>query len=232
MSYSAQPRRRISANGAALGLAMFVVLLATLFALGVIVYRTTRPEVQVVDPLAGRPGTTATTLPATSEGEEGPSGGDTTVTTQPRGIPLRPQAATSSSALKPTSRSDFRAPNLLDENLATAWNEGAPGPGIGEWVRFDFERPAVLTRIEIANGFQKDEERFQGCIRVRSLKLEYSNGSVQLVDLLDTMDVQAVMARSEPTAWLKMTITAIYPDYTWDDAAMSEVRVFELGGQA
>ena len=89
----------------------------------------------------------------------------------------------------------------------------------------------VLTRIEFLNGCQKDEERFYGHIRVRSLKLEYSGGYTQLVDLLDTMDAQAVTARSKATEWLKMTITGVYPDYIWEDAALSEVRLFELAGQ-
>ncbi len=230
VSPSIRPRRRVTADGVALGLAMFIVLVATVFALGMIIHRATRPEVEAIDPLAGRPGTTATTSPVNTQGQEGSSGGDSTAATASRGVALRPHSASSSSSLKPTSRTDFRAPNLLDENLATAWMEGAEGSGLGEWVRFDFGEPIVLTRIELANGYQKDEERFQGNIRVRSLKLEYSNGSTQLVDLLDTTDTQGVRTRSEPTEWLKLTITAVYPDYVWEDAALSEVRMFELAG--
>ena len=228
VSTSPLPRRRgVTSNGAALGLAMFVLLLATLFVLGVIIHRSTKPEVEVIDPLAGRPGTTATTAPESSEGESGGSTG----TTEVRGVVIRPQAVTSSSSLKPTSRGDYRAPNLSDEDLDTSWNEGAEGPGIGEWVRFEFLEPVTLTRIEIANGCQKDEERFYGHIRVRSLKLEYSSGPAQLIDLLDTMEVQAVATRTLPTEWLKMTITGVYPDYVWEDAAMSEVRIFALPNQ-
>jgi hypothetical protein len=232
VSPSPLPRRhRVTASGAALALAIFVVLLATLFALGAIVYRTTMTEQPVMDPLAGRPGTTATTSTTVPGNSEGSGGGGSTATTQSRGIAVRPQAASASSVLKATSRTDFRAPNLLDEDLETAWNEGAEGPGLGEWVRFDFGESVVLSRIEIANGYQKDEERFQGTIRIRSLKLEYSNGSTQLIDLLDTMDVQAVAMRSQPTDWLKLTIMAVYDDYVWEDAALSEVRLFELAGQ-
>ena len=231
-SSSPRPRRkRVSSNGAAFALAIFVLLLTTVFVLGVIVYRTTRAETTDIDPLAGRPGTTATTAPPAGEGGSGGSSDGGASNTPVRGVIIRPQAAVSSSALTPTSRGDYRAPNLLDENPATSWNEGADGPGIGEWVRFEFDEPVVLTRIEFLNGCQKDEERFYGHIRVRSLKLEYSGGYTQLVDLLDTMDAQAVTARSKATEWLKMTITGVYPDYIWEDAALSEVRLFELAGQ-
>jgi hypothetical protein len=232
VSSSPFPRRhRLTANGAALGLAALVFLLATLFALGAIVYRTTLTEEEVIDPLAGRPGTTATTSPALPGEEGSPAEGESPGTTESRGVVIRPHSAGASSALKSTTRTDFRATNLLDEDLETAWNEGADGPGLGEWVRFNFAEPVILTRIEIANGYQKDDERFNGAARVRSLRLDYSNGTTQLVDLLDTKDVQAVMARSNPTEWLKMTITAVYPDYVWDDAAMSEVRLFALPTQ-
>lgn len=226
----ARRRRRITAASAALGVALFIMLLATIFALGAIVYRTTMTtEVAAIDPLAGRPGTTATT--STTSPEEGENGGGT-VTTAARGRAIRPQAASSSSALKPTSRNDFRATNLLDEDLTTAWNEGADGPGIGEWVRFDFLEPVTLIRLEIANGYQIDDERFAGTIRVRSLKLEYSYGSTQIVNLFDTTDMQSITTRSKPTEWLKLTILSVYPDYVWEDAALSEVRLFEAATQS
>ncbi len=219
-------RRRVTATSAALGVALFVLLLATVFALGAVVYRTTMTtEAPSLDPLAGRPGTTATTM-----AQEGQSPGSTG-TTQARGRPIRPQAASASSALKPTSTQDFRAPNLLDEDLATAWNEGVEGPGIGEWVRFDFLEPVSLTRIEILNGYQADDERFEGNIRVKQIKLEYSYGSTQIIDLHDSKEPQSITARSRPTEWLKLTILSVYPDYIWEDAALSEVRLFEAATQ-
>lgn len=226
MSPSPLPRRRrVTPGGAALGFALLLMLFGVLFALGTIVYRTTATTEQVIDPLAGRAGTTATTSTTLAQGA---GTGGTTPTTQIRGTLIRPQAAYSSSALKPTSRSDFRATNLLDDDRTTAWIEGVPGPGVGEWVRFDFHGPVVLTRIEIANGEQKDDDRFHAHARVRSLKLEYSTGATQIVELLDIIDLQSITPRSQPTEWLRMTILSVYPDYLWDETALSDVRLFEL----
>jgi len=219
-------RRRVTSGSAALGVALFVLLLATVFALGAVVYRTTATsETSALDPLAGRPGSTATTV------VQGGAQPDTTDTTQPRGRLIRPQAASASSALKPTPTQDFRAPNLLDDDLATAWMEGVEGPGIGECVRFDFIDPVSLTRIELLNGYQIDDERFQGAIRVKQLRLEYSYGSTQIVDLYDSKEPQSITARSRPTEWLKLTVLSVYPDYIWEDAALSEVRLFESATQ-
>ncbi len=92
-------------------------------------------------------------------------------------------------------------------------------------------RPGEPHRIEILNGYQIDDERFQGAIRVKQLRLEYSYGSTQIVDLYDSKEPQSITARSRPTEWLKLTVLSVYPDYIWEDAALSEVRLFESATQ-
>jgi hypothetical protein len=221
----AHPRqRRVTAAGAAMGFALFLILLAVAFTLGVIVYRTVKPG-DNVNTLTSVPGTIASTSTTLAKGSTGTSG--STTSTEAAKL-VRPSSASASSTLKATSTVNYGATNLLDGDLATAWNEGADGPGVGQWVRFTFSTPVVLARIEIANGYQKDAERFKGNVRVKSLKLEYSNGATQLVDLLDTEDFQSVTTVREPTEWIKLTIMSVYPDYVWEDAALSEVRFFAV----
>jgi hypothetical protein len=221
-------KRRTTSAGAALGVAILAVLFTALFVLGVTVYRTIATTEQSIDPLAGRSGTTATTSTSFPPGDEGQT---PTTIAQARGVLLRPLAATSSSALTPMQMANFRATNLLDEDPATAWIEGAEGLGIDEWVRFTFAKPVVLTRLEIVNGYQLDNEHFAGYARVRSLKIDYSSGLAQLVELHDSKDVQVITTRPVPTEWLKLTILSVHPDYLWDDAALSEVRIFEAAAQ-
>lgn len=220
-------RRRVTATGAAVGLALFLILLATVFTFGVIVYRTVKSgdNVDTITSVRGTTASTSTSL-AGGSGGSGASSSSTVAATL-----VRPQAASASSVLKATSTVNYAATNLLDGDLATAWNEGAEGPGVGQWVRLGFSQPVVLARIEIANGYQKDEERFVGNARVKSLRLEYSSGDTQVVDLLDTESFQSVTALSQPTEWLKLTIVSVYPDFIWEDAALSEVRIFALAGQ-
>lgn len=223
-----QPRRRrVTAAGAAMGFALFLILLATAFTLGVIVYRTVKPG-DNVDTLTSVPGTIASTSTTLAEGSSG-NGASTSSTVA--ATLVRPRAASASSVLKATSTINYGATNLLDGDLATAWNEGVEGPGTGQWVRFAFSEPVILARIEIANGYQKDPERFKGNARVKSLKLEYSNGTTQLIDLLDTEDYQSVTTVRKSTEWIKLTIVSVYPDYIWEDAALSEVRIFAVADQ-
>lgn len=217
----------MTVGGALLGFTMFVVLVIAVIVLGVVVYRTMHP-VEKVDPLAGRSGTTASTSTTLAPGS---SGTDSSTSTSLAVVVVRPTAATSSSALKATTTNNFRAPNLVDGDLTTAWNEGAKGVGLGEWVKFEFSDPVTLARVDIANGNQKDEERFKGDIRIKTMQLEYSNGATQLVDLLDTEEIQSINTLREQTDWLKLTIVSVYPDYVWADAALSEVRLYRLADQ-
>jgi Na+-transporting methylmalonyl-CoA/oxaloacetate decarboxylase gamma subunit len=214
-------RRRVTAAGVAMSVAFLLLLAATVFALYTVVQRALEPEV-VVNPYAGQSGTTATLSSATTEASTGSTVRTTTTLT---GTLIRPTSVDSSSALKATSSNNYRATNLLDGDLATAWEEGAEGPGLGEWVTFEFSRQLVLARIEVANGYQKDEERFLGNPRIKSLEVAYSNGTTQLINLLDADGYQSITPTRQPVEWFKMTIVSVYPGEVWEDTALSEVRV-------
>ncbi len=225
---AARKRPKVTAASAAMGIALLIILAIAVVVLLTIVNRALDSG-ENVDPLAGQSGTTATisesvTDVSTDDGTDGGTGTSSgLVSTQ-----IRPTSAKASSILEATSTIAYRATNLLDGDLATAWNEGVDGPGIGEWVRFDFSEQLVLTRIEIANGYQKDSERFAGNPRVKSLKVEYSNGAVQMVTLLDTEEFQTITPTTpQPIEWFKLIIVSVYPGAKWEDTALSEVRIYK-----
>ncbi len=218
---------RVTPAGVAMGFALFLVLLATTFSLGFIVYRGLDLG-KTVDPYAGRTGTTATIVTESSANPGGGGSNPGSSSSTKAAMLIRPRATSASSVLEPTATSNFRPPNLVDGDLTTAWSEGRKGPGTGEWVRFEFLEPVVVDHLEIANGYQKDDDRFFSAARVKSLKVEYSNGATQLVELLDTKDLQSVTTTHRATEWIKLTIVSVYPDYEWEDAALSEVRIYAV----
>jgi hypothetical protein len=208
-----------------MGIALLLALAVITITLGIIIHRSLQTT-ENIDPYIGQTGTEAT-IGTTSTLASNSDDGGTSTTLAP--IQVRPTAAEASSVLKATSTNSYRATNLIDGDLATAWEEGAEGPGLGEWVRFDFSRPLVIARIEIANGCQKDEERFQGNPRVKAMKVEYSNGNSELIDLADSKEVQSINPKTtEAVDWFKLTVVAVYNGNQWEDTALSEVRVFEL----
>lgn len=207
-----------------MGIALLLALAVITIALAIIIDRSLQTT-EDIDPYTGQAGTAAT-IGTTSTQASGTDDSDTSTTLAP--IQVRPTAADASSVLKATSTNSYRATNLMDGDLATAWEEGADGPGLGEWVRFEFSRPLVIARMEIANGCQKDDERFQGNPRVKSIKVEFSNGETKLVDLADSTESQSIDAVDEAVEWVKLTVVSVYDGDQWEDTALSEVRVFEL----
>jgi hypothetical protein len=210
-----------------MALAMLLALAVTTFVLYTIVTRVVTPSTDTTaDPYSGVTGTLATVTTSTTSGTntggtDGAIGG---------ALLVRPSSVTASSILKATSMADFGPTNLLDSDPTSAWVEGVSGTGLGEWVRLDFVDAIPLARIEIANGYQKDHDRFAGNARVKSLELQYSNGVVQVVQLQDVEGLQVIEPSTDETQWIKATIRSIYPTYVWPEAALSEVRVYETAG--
>lgn len=56
-----------------------------------------------------------------------------------------------SSTLKQSSSLNYSTENLLDGKLETAWCEGAPGPGKGQWLVLDFSKARVVDSANIIN---------------------------------------------------------------------------------
>ena len=228
--YAGKRQGRVSLAGVTMALALLIALGVTVFVLYTIVSRSLPPSTDTsITAYSGAPGTLAilgtstTVAPSTS----------TTSGTAKGSILIRPTAATASSSLAATTLTDFRPTNLLDGDVTTAWVEGAKGTGAGSWVKLEFDHPVALARIEIANGYQKDDTRFAGNVRVKSLELDYSDGTRQVYQLLDVQGLQVIEPAagkdSKPmsTEWIKLVILSVYPTYKWSQAALSEVRVYE-----
>ncbi len=226
------PRPKVNNTSVALGTALLLFLAILAFVLYTTVAKSLDKSVNVVS-YAGQTGIPASTEPPAStvatDASGAPVDADTSVsttTTEPL-LVVRPKATVSSSALKGTSTASFQATNLLDGQLSTAWIEGAKGPGLGEWVRFEFSKPILLARIEIANGYQKDSARFARDPRVRLVSVEYSSGATQLVELLDTEQVQFIIPADEAVEWIKLVVVSVYEGEDGQDTALSEVQIFE-----
>lgn len=204
-----------------LGPFLLVVLLAAMAVTGLLVYRQYR------DLQAGRTTITlaSTTVRTTSTtNEQVTTSTRTTTANQGR---IFPSMAKASSSLPSTGEFTYGPENLSDNDLTTAWNEGAPGDGVGEWVSFTFSAPVHLIRIDIANGYQRDQRRFLGNGRVDALRIEYSTGAVQEVRLHDDMgyqEIQPVVGSNDEVTSVRLTILSVHPGQSWQDAALSEVR--------
>jgi len=130
----------------------------------------------------------------------------------------------SASSFRPSEATTSYDPgNAIDGRLNTAWVEGVAGPGIGQWIRFDFDREVELRGLTIAPGYFKTPVVWSINNRLAAAGLQFSDGSVQHVRLNDRMEQQPIVLGSIKTSWVKIVIEEVYFSRDQQDTALSEV---------
>src|SRR6185369_16321388 len=145
--------------------------------------------------------TTTKTTPDNSE--------ETVTSTSPAGTPLKITASSSSVRLAVQSNTYYPA-NAIDGKRGTAWIEGVDGPGLGEWIRFDFDREINLHRILIQPGYFKSPAIWAENNRIQTLTAYFSDGSSRDLTFTDRTDSQKVDIGSVKTKWVKFVIKSVY----------------------
>jgi len=137
------------------------------------------------------------------------------------GTPLKITASASSVRLA-VQANTYYAANAIDGKRSTAWIEGVDGPGLGEWIRFDFDREINLHRILIQPGYFKSPQIWAENNRIESLTAYFSDGSSRELTFANRMENQKVDVGSVKTRWVRLVIKSVY--YGTDpDTAISEV---------
>jgi hypothetical protein len=123
----------------------------------------------------------------------------------------------------------FAATLMVDDDLTTAWNSdgGGTGPehGVGERIDLELAEPAWVERMVVANGDQRDPDRYAANARVKRAQLTLDGGVTFVVNLLDEgLGEQAVEFR-EPvlTTSLRLEILEVFRGDTHPDLAISDL---------
>lgn len=126
------------------------------------------------------------------------------------------------------NRFDYGPESLFDKEKGTAWVEGVPGQGVGEWIVVEFDRLRLVTAIEVTNGYMKELDIYQKNGRVKEFKVEFSEREKKSVTLKDTGTPQPIpLPKDQPLKayWIKFTIESVYPGIKFDDTAISELHI-------
>lgn len=140
-----------------------------------------------------------------------------------------------SSELKPQGKFTYEAKNMHDLNYASAWVEGAPGDGIGEWVEYTLpaNNPRITT-LNIANGYVRTKKAWTENSRVKVLDVEVNGVPHAKVHLKDYYGLQSVdiptigyedrenFEGKEPIR-IRFIIREVYPGTKYQDTAISDI---------
>ncbi|MCQ2223443.1 MAG: hypothetical protein MJZ35_06630 [Bacteroidaceae bacterium] len=140
-----------------------------------------------------------------------------------------------SSTLKPQGRFDYKASNAHDLNMATAWVEGAPGDGIGEWIEYTLpaNNPRI-TNISIVNGLVRTKKAWTENSRVEALEVSVNGKKHCMLYLKDVYAVQEFEVptigyddrdnlEGKPDIVIRFRICSVYPGTRYKDTAISDI---------
>ncbi|MEJ1969358.1 MAG: TIR domain-containing protein [Rhizomicrobium sp.] len=118
--------------------------------------------------------------------------------------------------------------NLFDNDPATAWCEGVPGPGNGQAITVSFSRPQIVKEISFINGYAKSAETFAKNNSVRTLTVTWPDGTTSSLGLADRREPYSLPSgHAEPVRGLSLRIDTVNGGSKWPDTCLSEI-VFSL----
>ena len=124
----------------------------------------------------------------------------------------------------------YKGENVIDNDLQTAWAEGVPGPGIGEWVQIQFNHAQDMVYVGIIPGYTKYRENmpfmdlFYANNRIHFATLYLNDDTERRVELYDFPVMQYFLLPNKSLKTFKLRIDTVYPGSLWNDSCISEIR--------
>jgi hypothetical protein len=137
--------------------------------------------------------------------------------------PLQVSMAASSTRV-PMKAFTYGPSHVTDRDMQTAWIEGVPGPGYGEWLRSDFDREVKLNQIVFTPGYFKNASIWKQNNRLAAATFQFSDGSSRRFTFPDRMQEQRLDLGGIRTKSVRLVIDEIYPgSVDSEDTAISEM---------
>lgn len=151
-------------------------------------------------------------------------------------------AVRASSALPPSGINHYAAKCAHDLDLKTAWVEGVPGDGIGEYLEFTLKpTPPVsssvdraILRLTVFNGYRKTRALWRQNGRIHRLAMSVNGKPYGVIDLADEYRYQSVAVGHIPlpargSIVLRFTILSVYQGTKGHDTALTELEFHGTG---
>ena len=138
-------------------------------------------------------------------------------------------SVSASSSLPGDATTSYYGPNnVTDNNLSTAWNEGASGNGPGEYLTFTASSPQKISGVGIVGGYPKSDEVYFNNARPKEITLTFDDGTSINYTLKDSNGEYQEFKLDSPVSSTKVTITikSVYPGSKYDDCCIAEVAFY------
>lgn len=129
-----------------------------------------------------------------------------------------------SSTLQPEGEIRYDAESLKSDGV---WSEGAPGPGIGEWLELTPVVPKPLAAISLAPGYGSDLELYHANARPKKILVELNGEHRFKVDVPDSPDDFRIPVEAyvKPVKTIRLTFEEVWEGKRFEDLCIREVRL-------
>lgn len=123
---------------------------------------------------------------------------------------------------------NYKVENVIDDNPSTAWIEGVSDDGIGQFIQFSSNNTFRVDKIDIINGFSKNQKTYMKNNRVKKVIIAFSDKSQQVYELEDNnMEYQTIDIGGINTNSVKVIIQEVYTNgRVYKDTCISEISVY------
>ena len=123
---------------------------------------------------------------------------------------------------------NYKVENVIDDNPSTAWIEGVSDDGIGQFIQFSSNNTFRVDKIDIINGFSKNQKTYMKNNRVKKVIIEFSDKSQQVYELEDNnMEYQTIDIGGINTNSVKVIIQEVYTNgRVYKDTCISKISVY------
>ncbi|WP_071120926.1 NADase-type glycan-binding domain-containing protein [Romboutsia timonensis] len=123
---------------------------------------------------------------------------------------------------------NYKVENVIGDNPSTAWIEGVSDDGIGQFIQFSSNNTFRVDKIDIINGFSKNQKTYMKNNRVKKVIIEFSDKSQQVYELEDNnMEYQTIDIGGINTNSVKVIIQEVYTNgRVYKDTCISEISVY------
>jgi hypothetical protein len=134
-------------------------------------------------------------------------------------------SVTASSTLPPDGSTRYDATYVREWNAVRS--EGAPGPGIGEWLELKPEVARPLRSVRIWPGHCGSQTLFQRNARPKRIELLLNGEHRFDASLDDDIERQTILVEGydKPVKSLRLTILDAYPGSRHDDLCISRIML-------
>jgi hypothetical protein len=160
-----------------------------------------------------------------ASGRGGPSSGTAPGATAPPAALVRVEPASVAASTQSGSRV---ADNVVDGKLGTFWSRLVPSEDDQPFLRFSFDQPVELGRLEIAGGASGAE--FAKRPRPQEIELQFSDGTTLRTTLADRTGFQTVSFKPREVDRVRLVVRSTYPSSGPQRTSISEVRFFAVKG--